>query len=753
MGDAYTKEAYKLIYQHPNWQSTAQEYEDKFAANLYNSSPVQQAATMALTRLSETLTAYYRLKNLNQEQAEDLAAIGEVAEQISGRSPDDWRVLEGALLQRNSKSGAGQIGRWQMGEVVESREAASVLGIDLEEGASYPLFNPADADRLNWGNIQNVFTDGNLREQMTMLYNGMFINGGKTKEEIEQSRSLKNLLLNITPEDMKQMHDMGVSTEIPFELLKEMGHYDKKEDLFDTYSMARDLKRGKDKLKNRGNWFTRWTSGIQRAFSAAFSSKFHRSNKKKAQQKGLGLEHYERLDIGLSEREMINGLDEKGNLMWKEGQSYFRMDTPVTAEGMLQTAGPSGTTLRMLGAYRLLGASKNELLMFRLALIAWMVSSRDHSLYEILVGSHNAGVKGREDLSEAANMYRTIDPLFEELIRQEYAPNHRFPHETIYLEIIDEHMKDIHGENGGIKNPENAEDIFEGESAYGYAAKMYSGNLYKIMNTSDKYGETAGRIRVWLLDKVIPANASEEDKKKVIGSQKKGYEVAKLSHRMLSDAMEVLGSAAPRVEEGHEELEEYDPLRAEQDRRYQAQWMDMSHAFRGITYRGGKLTSAMRKKGSFVTNSFLSTSLLTSTAMHFYNLSKEKDENRAVFRFRMEGKGAINIAGNSSYRDEMEVLIPRGATFQVLDTPKPAYYNKVTQEIIEEERLTEGEKAAVLIDLEQGEESFWQRCQIVDLQEMSAPGEQRRLNSAEKNNKRIGELIRMIEMAEAQHAG
>ena len=165
------------------------------------------------------------------------------------------------------------------------------------------------------------------------------------------------------------------------------------------------------------------------------------------------------------------------------------------------------------------------------------------------------------------------------------------------------------------------------------------------------------------------------------------------------------------------------------------------------------MTSAMRKKGSFVTNSFLSTSLLTSTAMHFYNLSKEKDENRAVFRFRMEGKGAINIAGNSSYRDEMEVLIPRGATFQVLDTPKPAYYNKVTQEIIEEERLTEGEKAAVLIDLEQGEESFWQRCQIVDLQEMSAPGEQRRLNSAEKNNKRIGELIRMIEMAEAQHAG
>ena len=124
MGDAYTKEAYKIIYQHPDWQSTAQEYEDKFAANLYNSPAVRQASSQALTKLSGTLTSYYRVKNLNQERAEDLAAAGQVAEQISGRTPDDWRVLEGALLQRNSGSGAGQIGRWQLGDSVETREAA-----------------------------------------------------------------------------------------------------------------------------------------------------------------------------------------------------------------------------------------------------------------------------------------------------------------------------------------------------------------------------------------------------------------------------------------------------------------------------------------------------------------------------------------------------------------------------------------------------------------------------------------------------
>mgnify|MGYP001090421114 FL=1 len=422
MGDAYTKEAYKIIYQHPDWQATAQEYEDRFAANLYNSPPVRQAATQALTKLSETLVSYYRVKNLNQEQAEDLAAVGQVAEQISGRTPDDWKVLEGALLQRDSGSGAGQIGRRQLGDYVEAQEAAR-LGIE----GDYVLFEQ-DADFLNRQNIQNVFDNGNLREQMTMLYNGMFINGGKNREEIEESQSLKNLLLNITEEDQAKMNEMGTESHIRFDLLREMGHYEKKEDLFDTYSMARDLKRGKDKIKGKGNWFTRWASGIKRAFSAAFSSKFTRSTKKKAEQTGLGREHYERLGIGLSQREMANGLDENGNLKWKEGQAYFRMDTPVTAEGMLQTAGPSGTTLRMLGAYRLLGAGKTDLMNFRLALIAWMVSSRDHSIYEILKGSHNARVKGREDLSEAANMYRTIDPLFEYLIREEFAPNRRFPH-------------------------------------------------------------------------------------------------------------------------------------------------------------------------------------------------------------------------------------------------------------------------------------------------------------------------------------
>ena len=741
MGDAYTKEAYKIIYQHPDWQSTAQEYEDRFAANLYNSAPVRQAAAQALTKLSGTLTSYYRVKNLNQEQSEDLAAVGQVAEQISGRTPDDWKVLEGALLQRDSGSGAGQIGRWQLGDYVEGKEAAR-LGME----GDYVLFEQ-DADFLNRQNIQNVFDNGNLREQMTMLYNGMFINGGKTREQIEESRSLKNLLLNITEEDQGKMNEMGADSHIRFDLLQEMGHYEKKEDLFDTYSMARDLKRGKDKIKGKGNWFSRWASGIRRAFSAAFSSKFTRSTKKKAEQAGLGREHYERLGIGLSEREMANGLDENGNLKWKEGQSYFRMDTPVTAEGMLQTAGPSGTTLRMLGAYRLLGAGKTDLLNFRLALIAWMVSSRDHSIYEILKGSHNAGVNGREDLSEAANMYRTIDPLFEDLIREEFAPNRRFPHETIYLKMVDQQAKDMGGE--GITDPENEEDVFGGVPAYGYAAGVYSSSLYKIMNTSSKYGELAGHIRVWLMDKTLPKDVSEEYRRETKGVQKTAFDMAKVTQRMLSEGLEAWGSYAPPIQEGQEELESYSPRRAYQEEGYKEQWMDLSHAFRGITYRGGKMGSSMRSGGSFVTDSFYSTSLLPSVAMHFYDLCKEKEEDKAIFRFRLEGKGAINITGVSMYgEEEMEVLVPKGSKFQVLGAPKPAYYNKITGEVFEEAKLSEEKLESVMDELQWGEESFWQKVQVVDLQEVSGPGEERRKKSEAKDRKGLQELIRLKELWE-----
>ncbi len=62
----------------------------------------------------------------------------------------------------------------------------------------------------------------------------------------------------------------------------------------------------------------------------------------------------------------------------------------------------------MIAAYRLLGASPQELYMFRLALIAYMVPTGKKTLTEILKESEEAGYKGNEDLSTPESMYATF---------------------------------------------------------------------------------------------------------------------------------------------------------------------------------------------------------------------------------------------------------------------------------------------------------------------------------------------------------
>lgn len=62
----------------------------------------------------------------------------------------------------------------------------------------------------------------------------------------------------------------------------------------------------------------------------------------------------------------------------------------------------------MIAAYRLLGATPQELYMFRLALIAYMVPTGKKTLSEILKESEEAGYKGNEDLSSPEQMYATF---------------------------------------------------------------------------------------------------------------------------------------------------------------------------------------------------------------------------------------------------------------------------------------------------------------------------------------------------------
>ena len=748
MGADYIKEAYQLIYKRPEWRRVADEYEARFAANLYNTDYVQEAARTALSRLSNMLVTYYGLKDAqkqSQQEILDLEALTEVAGVISGDREKSQKVLEETLLSQESRerraAGAGQIGNFR----IDSEAAGKTSEEDM-----------ARASHFNQKMINDVMNkNGNLREQMTMLYNGMFINGGKSSADIAAGRSLKNMLVNITPEEFEQMKKINEineegdleGTELPFDLLKEQGGYGEKKDLFDTYTLARDLKRGNDKRKGKGNAFTRWFSGVKRAFNAAFSSTFSRKSRAKEDRRGLGLTYYEDLGLDLSKREKRTGLDDSGRLQWLEGQAYYEMKKPVTAEGLLQTAGPSGTTLRMLGAYKMMGASKRDLLFFRLALMAWMVTSKDHSIYEVLKGSHNAGVKGREDLSEAAVMYKTIDPLTEEQLRNELAPDRRFPHETVYLTMLNEMRGKRRGDQGGHMAPEEG-SLFDlgargdydalSHDASELALNIYTTDAYRIMNASMKYGGFVGK---YLLKNKGIKHVADKEELKQAGLADEMYDLLRISARMAQDGLEERGAK----ESGLQEAEEYD-----QDKRsseYHEAYSDGSTAYRGITFRGGKLDSALRGNGTFTTKYLYSTSQNYIRAYGFYRDSESKPQDKAFVKVVLDGKGAVNITNMSSYSEEREVLVPVGTVFQVTKPLQTAYFSNGTGMKTESE-LTDTQREAIQRDMEKPDEKsrIWHKCQYVEITEIKGPGEDKRMALAESVRKNKEARERLLAM-------
>ncbi len=94
------------------------------------------------------------------------------------------------------------------------------------------------------------------------------------------------------------------------------------------------------------------------------------------------------------------------------------------------------------------------------------------------------------------------------------------------------------------------------------------------------------------------------------------------------------------------------------------------------------------------------------------------------------------------------MLVPKGSKFQVLTAPQPAYYNKITGKVFEEAKLPEEKLESIMDELQWGEGSVWQKVQVVDLQEVSGPGEERRKRSEAKDKRGLQELIRLKELWE-----
>lgn len=815
MGASFNGKAYEKIYKHGEWERTAETYEEALAAKLYKTPYVQEAARTALTRLSKMLNAYYKnqgsVPNLDERTVQDAETTQQAAAQIVGqpaaapagifgrpaaapaqivgrpaaapvemigelmREPADVQqadaqapveaavpqsanaqsaaggndkveitktLIEALLPKGDSSGGAGQIGNYS--------EAAQ-NGSDAERQAA------RQRDEENLDAVING--DGNLRERMTMLYNGMFVNGGRKKEDIATSQSLKNMMLHITENQRKSIPELK---GVRIDLLEEMEQRKKEGDVFDTYSIARDLKKASDKKLGRGNLLTRFFQGIHRAWVAAISSKFTRKTRSKEnrEKERLGEKYYTDLGLDLSEREKANGM-KNGKLQWQEGRAWYEMRKRVNAEGMLQTAGPSGTTLRMLGAYKLMGASLKELLYFRLALIAWMVSSKDHSLYEIMTGSQNAGVAGSEDLSEPATMYMTVDPVPTKVLRQEVAQGQQFPHEQIYRIMLNE-LRDKRKKNAqkkGIGDATKKElgleenytlymddplGKFDSDArfhkAQDLALNIYTTGAYLAMNRGQKYGSGIAKRSLYDENK----EGYDQDGKKITLNARK-YEQAfrgelkdskiknsifnmiRISSRMAQDALEERGQSETTAYGG-------DKTRS--------------------VYRGQRLTGDLKagENAEITLKSLTSSSKNYGKALGFYVGSRLKEgEDKAVLvEYIMHGKGAVDISELSRYKKEEEVLIPANTKFKIV---KPLRKATITKERI----LWNGPEKEDNGETQQG----WKTDgYVISLEEVEGPGSAKREETGEAAEarreiredyeRRLQELLRQQEPEEKQ---
>lgn len=187
----------------------------------------------------------------------------------------------------------------------------------------------------------------------------------------------------------------------------------------------------------------------------------------------------------------------------KAKRALLRKKDKPTAGAITKKPKTNKNIVKMLTAYRMMGANKTELLYFRLALMAWMVSSGNESIYSVLRSSHEAGVRGDEDMSEMAEMYQTIDPLSRDDIRENYAPDKQYPHETIYLKLVEDLSKKRKN-NRYNKNREKARLAMSREHI-DLEARLQDSQLIEKQQNTLQVGKNACRKTLNTLKKEIQA--------------------------------------------------------------------------------------------------------------------------------------------------------------------------------------------------------------------------------------------------------
>ncbi len=411
---------FSSIYKTDPWQKEQHAFEVRLGKYAYNHSRSHAAVNKALSRMKNVLWAYY------------------YDQFVKLRTKDFF--LE--AFTKDDPSSAGQVGRM------------------VEEG----IFNIVGKELINKFDDRLPDTNGNLREKMTAFYNAAYYNAsGKSKEDAAKAINFKNIMQKIVTSDSRMSNYLINKLNLNKESVEEMKKQSSKNifkagflsglhNIFsgpDVYScpvMAFNTKDSSDSyVKN----YLRYKARDHKNDPPLFVDQTDPNNlgyHKNDYQDEMGLKRSER-EKNFQQKEIdkwdlmhdftkiyIEPLPSKNSKTTNEIEVNHIARSPIISGkftrhipelplndvkklqrelGFFLIAGMSGTTGRMLNTVKWLGFNHEDLLNFRLALMGWMLPEEDHSLYEILTGSHMVGVRGKEVLTDADTMDKTIDPLSE----------------------------------------------------------------------------------------------------------------------------------------------------------------------------------------------------------------------------------------------------------------------------------------------------------------------------------------------------
>ena len=390
--------------------------------------------------------------------------------------------------------------------------------------------------------------------------------------------------------------------------------------------------------------------------------------------------------------------------------------------------GSSITAARMLKTYKWLGLNSDPLIKyFRLALMGWMLPERDHSLYEILHGSHIAGIVGKENLTEAATMDETVDPLTEDELRknvcEEYNGENLFPIEIAYLET---HF------NNSSPNFQKYTDISLLGCDSGYRTKLYDAknleNLIPILgytnlnynfmiNKMNNYPEgNMQLIELYIGSEIFKGIVNKFYKKRLIFSSViqyiTGYDISELmltemSKSDLKKCQKNISKISPKIPNGitafissyvYDYLKDLDPKKLPKESTDKAINRIFNDAYKkiaanisniltendrlsqNIDVENYMLIRALNKMPKFNGKVYSAQPdmLYNRTDITFYGFTSTSIytkvakrflfSNRVMYVIKLNGKNGVNVSNLSTFNAEAEVLLMPNAKFKVLRT-------------------------------------------------------------------------------------